>query len=42
MTNQPRSPLAHRALGLRGRIVNFVWRNLPPSFVWRYERERAA
>jgi phosphatidylethanolamine/phosphatidyl-N-methylethanolamine N-methyltransferase len=42
MTNQPRSPLAHRALGLRGRIVNFVWRNLPPSFVWRYERERVA
>ena len=42
MTNQPRSPLAHRALGLRGRIVNFVWRNLPPSFVWRYERERPA
>jgi phosphatidylethanolamine/phosphatidyl-N-methylethanolamine N-methyltransferase len=42
MTNQPRSPIAHRELGLRGRIVNFVWRNLPPSFVWRYERERTA
>jgi phospholipid N-methyltransferase len=25
-------------LGLRGRPIDRVWRNVPPATVWRYER----
>lgn len=41
LTNQFRSPIEAKRLGLRGRMIEFVWRNLPPSFVWRYERPEA-
>jgi hypothetical protein len=34
--------MVHARLGRRGRFDNIEWRNLPPSFVWRYERERTA
>lgn len=40
MTNQLLSPLPRRKLGLRGRLVDFVWRNLPPSGAWSYRRDR--
>jgi phosphatidylethanolamine/phosphatidyl-N-methylethanolamine N-methyltransferase len=38
ITNQFASPLPRRKLGLRGRVADFVWRNLPPSSAWVYER----
>jgi phosphatidylethanolamine/phosphatidyl-N-methylethanolamine N-methyltransferase len=34
------SPLARERLGLKGRITARIWANLPPAFVWRYERPR--
>jgi hypothetical protein len=36
MTNAFASPLAIAALGIAGRRVAFVWRNLPPSQIWAY------
>lgn len=41
ITNQILSPLPRRKLGLRGRLVDFVWRNLPPSGAWSYRRDGA-
>lgn len=38
MTNQPASPLPMGKLGLEGERVAHIWRNLPPSFIWRYRR----
>jgi phosphatidylethanolamine/phosphatidyl-N-methylethanolamine N-methyltransferase len=38
LTNQPASPLSMKKLGLEGERAAHVWRNLPPSFVWRYRR----
>jgi phosphatidylethanolamine/phosphatidyl-N-methylethanolamine N-methyltransferase len=38
LTNQPASPLPARKLGLRAERAAHVWRNLPPSFVWRYRQ----
>lgn len=38
LTNQPASPLSMKKLGLEGERAALVWRNLPPSFVWRYRR----
>lgn len=40
-TYGPVSPLPDRMLsnlGLRGRAIDRVWRNVPPATVWRYER----
>jgi phosphatidylethanolamine/phosphatidyl-N-methylethanolamine N-methyltransferase len=40
-TYGPVSPLPDRmltTLGLRGRPIDRVWRNVPPATVWRYER----
>jgi phosphatidylethanolamine/phosphatidyl-N-methylethanolamine N-methyltransferase len=39
ITNQILSPLPRRKLGLRGRLVDFVWRSLPPSGAWSYRRD---
>jgi phosphatidylethanolamine/phosphatidyl-N-methylethanolamine N-methyltransferase len=39
MTNRFISPVRQEACGLRGRIVDFVWRNLPPASIWSYRRE---
>lgn len=36
MTNAISSPLAAGPLGIAGRRVAFVWRNLPPSQIWAY------
>jgi len=36
LTNQPASPLPAARLGLRAERAAMVWRNLPPSFIWRY------
>lgn len=38
LTNQPASPLPLRKLRLVGERAAHVWRNLPPSSVWRYRR----
>ncbi len=38
LTNQPASPLPMRKLNLVGERAAHVWRNLPPSSVWRYRR----
>ena len=38
LTNQILSPLPRRKLGLQGRMVDFVWRNLPPLGAWSYRR----
>ncbi len=40
-TYGPRSPVPPRmmaAMGIRGRPVSRVWRNVPPATVWQYER----
>jgi phosphatidylethanolamine/phosphatidyl-N-methylethanolamine N-methyltransferase len=40
-TYGPVSPLPNRmllGLGLRGRSIDRVWRNVPPATVWRYDR----
>jgi phosphatidylethanolamine/phosphatidyl-N-methylethanolamine N-methyltransferase len=39
MTNQPVSPVPMKKLGLRGERAATIWRNFPPSFIWRYWRE---
>lgn len=39
MTNQPISPLPMKKLGLRGERAATIWRNFPPSFIWRYWRD---
>lgn len=36
MTNAFSSPIAMRPLGIAGRRVARVWRNLPPSQIWAY------
>jgi phosphatidylethanolamine/phosphatidyl-N-methylethanolamine N-methyltransferase len=36
------SPLPARDFGVCGRVVARVWRNLPPAFVWRFERKDGA
>lgn len=41
MTNQPASPLPMKKLGLAGKRAAHIWRNLPPSFIWRYWRPSA-
>lgn len=38
MTNQPASPLPLKKLGLVGERAATIWRNFPPSFIWRYWR----
>ena len=35
------SPLPAREFGVEGQVKDLVWRNLPPAFVWRFERRRA-
>lgn len=40
-TYGPRSPVPPRmmaAMGIRGRQVARIWRNVPPATVWQYER----
>lgn len=40
-TYGPRSPVPPRmmaAMGIRGRPVARIWRNVPPATVWQYER----
>lgn len=39
MTNQPASPLPLRKLRIKGERAATIWRNFPPSFIWRYWRE---
>jgi phosphatidylethanolamine/phosphatidyl-N-methylethanolamine N-methyltransferase len=34
------SPLPEREFPVNGRVKALVWRNLPPAFVWRFERRR--
>jgi len=36
------SPLPAREFAVAGRVVARVWRNLPPAFVWRFERKDGA
>jgi phosphatidylethanolamine/phosphatidyl-N-methylethanolamine N-methyltransferase len=36
------SPLPAREFAVSGRVAARVWRNLPPAFVWRFERGAAA
>lgn len=36
------SPLPEREFAVSGRVAARVWRNLPPAFVWRFERARSA
>jgi len=38
----PVHPALVRRLGLSGRAVARVWRNLPPAAIWRYTTRRAA
>lgn len=38
LTNQPASPIPAGKLGLRAERAAHVWKNLPPSFIWRYRR----
>lgn len=38
----PISPKVLNRLGITGKRVAFVWRNMPPAFVWRFERRRTA
>jgi phosphatidylethanolamine/phosphatidyl-N-methylethanolamine N-methyltransferase len=35
------SPLPGREFGVEGQVKDLVLRNLPPAFVWRFERRRA-
>lgn len=39
VTNRPASPVPHLRFGYRGERAAWVWRNLPPSAVWRYWRD---
>jgi phosphatidylethanolamine/phosphatidyl-N-methylethanolamine N-methyltransferase len=36
------SPLPARDFAVTGRVAARVWRNLPPAFVWRFERTAGA
>ena len=36
------SPLPARDFAVSGRVAARVWRNLPPAFVWRFERTAGA
>ncbi len=36
------SPLPARDFAVSGRVAARVWRNLPPAFVWRFERASGA
>jgi phosphatidylethanolamine/phosphatidyl-N-methylethanolamine N-methyltransferase len=36
------SPLPAREFAVSGRVAARVWRNLPPAFVWRFQRGAAA
>jgi phosphatidylethanolamine/phosphatidyl-N-methylethanolamine N-methyltransferase len=36
------SPLPAREFGVEGQVKDLVWRNIPPAFVWRFERRRTA
>ncbi len=36
------SPLPAREFAVSGRVAARVWRNLPPAFVWRFERKAGA
>jgi phosphatidylethanolamine/phosphatidyl-N-methylethanolamine N-methyltransferase len=38
LTNQPAPPIAAKKHGLYGKRVAALWRNLPPSFIWSYQR----
>lgn len=38
VTNRPASPVPHLRFGYVGGRFQWVWRNLPPSAVWRYWR----
>jgi phosphatidylethanolamine/phosphatidyl-N-methylethanolamine N-methyltransferase len=35
------SPLPAGEFGVSGKVKDLVWRNLPPAFIWRFERRRA-
>lgn len=44
-TYGPASPVPARmmeSLAVQGRVIDRVWRNVPPATVWRYERETPA
>jgi phosphatidylethanolamine/phosphatidyl-N-methylethanolamine N-methyltransferase len=32
------SPLPEREFPVAGKVMTLVWRNIPPAFVWRYQR----
>lgn len=36
------SPLPAREFPVIGKVAARVWRNLPPAFVWRFERDKGA
>lgn len=38
VTNRPASPVPHLRFGYSGERFRWVWRNLPPSAVWRHWR----
>lgn len=42
VTNAFRSPVAIGPLGIAGREVRRVWRNVPPAQIWAYTRRNAA
>ena len=42
MTNAFASPIAIGPLGIAGRRVAYVWRNLPPAQIWAYATRDAA
>lgn len=42
-TYGPKTPISPKVLdrlGITGKRVAFVWRNMPPAFVWRFEKRR--
>jgi phosphatidylethanolamine/phosphatidyl-N-methylethanolamine N-methyltransferase len=39
MTNQPVSPIPMKKHRLHGERAASIWRNFPPSFIWRYWRD---
>jgi phospholipid N-methyltransferase len=42
MTNAFSSPIAINPLGIAGKRVAYVWRNLPPAQVWAYSTAASA
>jgi phosphatidylethanolamine/phosphatidyl-N-methylethanolamine N-methyltransferase len=36
------SPLPEREFPVAGKVMGLVWRNIPPAFVWRFQRRAAA